>query len=86
MGPNLVIFVSHKIHPTLEKEPIHAIPTSHKILLHWKRGPIHAIPAYQIEFAMEKKTHLCNTYISNATYIGKGNSSMQYLHVALKPI
>jgi hypothetical protein len=52
---------------------------------HWERGPIHVILAYQIEFAMEKETHLCNTYISNATYTRKENPSMQYLHVALKP-
>jgi hypothetical protein len=76
MGTNLVILASHNIHPTLEKKPIHVIPTSHKILLHWKRGPIHAIFAYQIELAMEKETHLCNTYISNRTYTRKGNPSM----------
>ncbi len=85
MGPKLVILAGHKEHPTLEKGTIHVIPISHKILLHWKRGPIHVILAYQIGLAMEKETHLCNTYISNATYTGKGNASMQYLHVALKP-
>ncbi len=67
MGPNLVIPIGRKIHPTLEKKPIHAILT------------------YQIKLAMEEETHLCNTYISNPNYIGKGNPSMQYLHVALKP-
>jgi len=67
MGPNLVIPARCKIHPTLEKKPIHAIL------------------AYQIELAMEEETHLCNTYISNANYTAKGNPSMQYLHVALKP-
>jgi hypothetical protein len=50
-----------------------------------EKKPIHAILAYQIELAMEKETHLCNTYISNGTYTRKGNPSMRYLHVAFKP-
>ncbi len=52
-----------------------------KYILHQKRGPIHAILTYRIEPTLEKGTHLCNTYISNETYSGKGNPSMQYLHI-----
>jgi len=98
MGPNLVILASHKIHLTLEKGPIHAIPTCHKVHFTLERGPIHAIPTYQIKPIVEKKpiyaihayqmqptlekgAHQCNTYISNATYIGKKDSSIQYLHI-----
>jgi hypothetical protein len=64
MGHNLVILASHKIHFTLKKKPILAIPSSHKIL-----------------FTLEKGTHPCNTCISNRTYIGKKDPSMQYLHI-----
>jgi hypothetical protein len=49
------------------------------------KKPIHAILAYQIKLAMEEETYLCNAYISNANYTTKGNPSMLYLHVALKP-
>jgi len=80
MGRNLVILASHKIHFTLKKNPFLQYFQVTKYNLHWKRGPIYAILAYRIEPTLEKKTHPCNTYISNATYIGKGSPSMQYLH------
>jgi hypothetical protein len=34
-----------------------------------------------MEPTLEKGAHQCNTYISNVTYIGKKNPSMQYLHI-----
>ncbi len=38
MGPNPILHVGHKIHPTLEKGPIHAIPIGHKIYLTLEKG------------------------------------------------
>jgi hypothetical protein len=38
MGPNFLITTGHKIHPTLEKGPIHAILASQKTHLALEKG------------------------------------------------
>ncbi len=80
-GPIYVIRVGHKIHCTLKKGDPSMQHLHIKYNIHWKREFIYAIHAYQMNPILEKGAHQCNTCISNATYIEKGNPSMKYLHV-----